>query len=82
MSAVERLFYEWLAEEYPDGAHWHQDDVQAAFEAGWEVCYHARWEPVGGLPVQRIVPSACAGEVHVAGGENGRCKCGAWKLGR
>lgn len=62
MSAVVRLFSEWLGERYPDGpddAHWHQDDLAEAFEAGWNACYHARWEPVGGLP--RTDPGPCSG---------------------
>jgi hypothetical protein len=54
MSAVARLFGEWWSERYPDnqpdGTEFDKDDLAEAFQAGWGACYHARWEPVGGLP--------------------------------
>jgi hypothetical protein len=54
MSAVARLFGEWWAgrypDDHPDGTEFDKDDLAEAYAAGWEACYHARWEPVGGLP--------------------------------
>ena len=36
MGVIEDEFRRWLGTEYPDGkTRWHQDDLEAAFAAGW-----------------------------------------------
>jgi hypothetical protein len=55
VSAVARLFGEWFDKEWDPAVSeyrgFDKEDLAGAFAAGWEACYHARWEPVGGLPV-------------------------------